>query len=469
MKPAINFFSHHDDKVLDLYSGGRSLDAIYTNKNLNRNERLLLNCLARHQNFKSNFQESRYMTNAFMCSEMCISRRTLNKVANQLVEKGYINKLPDFDARGGQRANVYRILPKLFDEFRSEKLMCKPCQGAEKKLPGGGGKTCHQNSLIRRSLNKKDPSISNLPFLKLATSEAVPSGTGKLETEKIPTEQHGDRSVRNLPKTNSEAQKQKCPTENYKPVILATDNVRLPENDLSSIQRLEKEQNTVTGTPAEPGAGNRASGKPAVRGIVAKVPGKEKAKAETAKRLEEAKRKFAEMRARVNGVSESPQVEVLRQEQCEAKPEVESKPVAPEMPAVPLRNPKPEARRQQWDDVQRNPKQTYRMMLSKPLQESRQKVVCGQVAGTVAHVIQPMPRGTVVKTRQLISALFADSNYNQPAIAYITDVILKKYSLSILFELEKDMIDSGFIGKQNFNSGYLLRMCEHIANRRCSA
>ena len=144
--------SYNKEKKFDPYSGGRSLNAIWASC-LNGTEKLILQFLGSQLDFRSDFLQTKKLTQKFIAKKCTKTSRTVMKTFLALEEKGYVKINPSDDSTG----NFYSLTTKIFDEYTE--LACEetshanqPCEekgrGGVKKLHRGCEKTSYQYSLL---------------------------------------------------------------------------------------------------------------------------------------------------------------------------------------------------------------------------------------------------------------------------------------------------------------------------------
>jgi DNA-binding MarR family transcriptional regulator len=103
-------------KRKDPFAGGRSLEAIKENPNLDYKEKAIFLELASRQDFTKNFQLWRFESHEEIKRRTGFSISTVKRTLKKLQEKGYIQIGHRYD-KHQQVANEYLITRKIFDEY----------------------------------------------------------------------------------------------------------------------------------------------------------------------------------------------------------------------------------------------------------------------------------------------------------------------------------------------------------------
>jgi DNA-binding MarR family transcriptional regulator len=176
-----------------LTSGGRHLDAISKNKNLNMNEKCVMHYLAAHQDYTKDFQQWRFAAMQDMADDIGCSKNTIKRTIKTLEEKGYILKQNRAKEKE-QLANNYKITEKIFTEYLGPNRTEVGPQRSGVGPVWPEGRACVAHEIL-----PKDPSLDPL------FNSSVSSETGKLEKQKIEKEKTdfrkppADNVMRNIP------------------------------------------------------------------------------------------------------------------------------------------------------------------------------------------------------------------------------------------------------------------------------
>ncbi|RDB37377.1 MAG: hypothetical protein DCC88_00180 [Spirobacillus cienkowskii] len=106
------------EKLYDVNSGGRSLNAIWKNEILNSSQKLILHCIASHLDFRSDFKNWLKISISKISSETSFAKRTVQKVLKELIDLGYINKKENFSFKTFlQEENSFCFTDKIFNKY----------------------------------------------------------------------------------------------------------------------------------------------------------------------------------------------------------------------------------------------------------------------------------------------------------------------------------------------------------------
>lgn len=111
----------------EITSGGRALNAVIYNKNLNGNEKALLLIFGSQLNFKNNFREKRYVAIEKFCELLSWGRDRVFKTLKSVIEKGYLLKYKRFSSGTvGCLPSDFAFGEKLFAEYEAALIAKRP-------------------------------------------------------------------------------------------------------------------------------------------------------------------------------------------------------------------------------------------------------------------------------------------------------------------------------------------------------
>ena len=171
---------------LQVTNGGRSLNAIWDNENLDIYQSSILHYLGAQLDFRGDFLETRWVSVTTLCKKCKMKRTTAFKAIKFLQDNKYITKHHRY-YEGRQIANAYAITEKIFQEY--DILLENKCskeitnkisrpldepQEFPKRIPEGSPE--EPQRAAKRTQNSLPSSLKNNPSLS-------PSFSEKTETE----------------------------------------------------------------------------------------------------------------------------------------------------------------------------------------------------------------------------------------------------------------------------------------------
>lgn len=115
-------------------TGGRHLDAIRFNKNLDKFDKMVLHELAAEMDVQGDYAEARWIYIARLVETTGMSRRQIFTVLARLEERGYITRQKQRATDGSRNlATLFRFTSKLFNEFAAQhnvRPLRRPAVGA---------------------------------------------------------------------------------------------------------------------------------------------------------------------------------------------------------------------------------------------------------------------------------------------------------------------------------------------------
>lgn len=151
----------NEDFPFDPYAGGRHLNAISENPNLNSMQKLLMLTIGSQLDFRDIANSERFITQAKLSKLMSCSRETVNRLVKTLVESKYLLATQRFKDNK-QKANLYALSSKVFIEYAN--LWCDA--GSHRGVTQDHTEIPNKNSLMKKKdntkvLSKKVPERSN--------------------------------------------------------------------------------------------------------------------------------------------------------------------------------------------------------------------------------------------------------------------------------------------------------------------
>lgn len=116
-------------------TGGRLLDAITLNPNLDFFEKFVLVTIAGQMDVNGEYTETRWVYVSDIMKRTSISRRQVFRVLARLEERGYLERQKQWDGESTkQKASVYILTAKTFREFEAAgnvRVLKKPALAAQ--------------------------------------------------------------------------------------------------------------------------------------------------------------------------------------------------------------------------------------------------------------------------------------------------------------------------------------------------
>lgn len=152
----------NEEFPFDPYAGGRYLNAISENPNLNSMQKLLMLTIGAQLDFRNLAESERFISQAKLAELMSCTREAVNRIVKGLVTSGYLTSQQRFK-ENKQLSNMYALSAKVFLEYAKMPRCDRRSQGGvivdHTELPNKNSLTKKKDNTI--VLSKKNPERSH--------------------------------------------------------------------------------------------------------------------------------------------------------------------------------------------------------------------------------------------------------------------------------------------------------------------